>query len=313
MTKLDSYQLTYRLFAFIIFCSIFSAFASYRLHLDSFIDLYSAGLEEIINGVGRAPDQYRYLPYLFLDQIRHILTIIIGENIEWKWPLITFEATFLALGLCSLVSYSSKQLDNRIIILTTALIYPFIMFDGVRSIASFIFFMSCFLLFISKSSFLAGRRELFYSTLVAFSFTRADVAILVGLVAAHHMHYRIPEKLVVAAVPILAQILLMQYIFPSAEYFSEVVMLKDNISAIYIAGNPVTYLILGAMIVYWRKFSDFLAKVNQHHRFPLILCIGYIVTIFIVGRVNEYRLFLPFLPIFYSIWPIESNSRFLER
>ena len=97
MTKLDSHQLTYRLFAFIIFCSIFSAFASYRLHLDSFIDLYSAGLEEIINGVGRAPDQYRYLPYLLLDQIRHTLTIIIGENIEWKWPLITFEATFLLI------------------------------------------------------------------------------------------------------------------------------------------------------------------------------------------------------------------------
>ena len=256
---------------------------------------------------------YRYLPYLFLDQIRHILTIIIGENIEWKWPLITFEATFLALGLCSLVSYSSKQLDNRIIVLTTALIYPFIMFDGVRSIASFIFFMSCFLLFISKSSFLVGRRELFYSTLVAFSFTRADVAILVGLVAAHHMHYRIPEKLIVAAVPILAQILLMQYIFPSAEYFSEVLMFRDNISAVYIVGNPVTYLILGSVIGYWNKFSDFLAAVSEHHRFPLILCIGYIATILLVGRINEFRLFLPLLPIFYSVWPVESNSHFRGR
>ncbi len=313
MTKLDNYQSTYRLLAFIIFCSIFSAFASYRLHLESFIDLYSAGLEEIINGVGRAPDQYRYLPYLFLDQIRDILTVIIGEDIGWKWPLITFEATFLALGLSSLVSYSPKQLDYRIIVITTALIYPFIMFDGVRSIASFVFFMSCFLLLISKSNFFAGRRALFYSVLVAFSFTRADVAILVGLVASHHMHYRIPEKLVVATIPTLTQILLMQYIFPSAEYFSKVLMFKDNVSAIYIVGNPVTYLILGAIIAYWRKFSDFLATVNKHHRFPLILCIGYIATIFVVGRVNEYRLFLPFLPIFYSIWPVESNSRFLGR
>ena len=313
MNKLGNYQTTHRLFAFIIFCSVFSAFASYRLHLDPFIDLYSAGLEEIINGVGRAPDQYRYLPYLFLDQIRNILTVIVGKDIGWKWPLVTFEATFLALGLCSLVSYSSEQLDKRMIVLTTTLVYPFIMLDGVRSIASFIFFMSCFLLLISKSSFLGGRRGLFYSVLVAFSFSRADVAILVGLIAAHHMHYRISEKLAVATIPIVAQILLMQYIFPSAEYFSEVLMFRDNISAVYIVGNPVTYLILGSVIGYWNKFSDFLAAVSEHHRFPLILCIGYIATILLVGRINEFRLFLPLLPIFYSVWPVESNSHFRGR
>lgn len=37
---------------------LFAAFASYRLHLEGFEDVVGTGLEDIIDGNGRAPDQY---------------------------------------------------------------------------------------------------------------------------------------------------------------------------------------------------------------------------------------------------------------
>jgi len=35
----------------------------------------------------------------------------------------------------------------------------------------------------------------------------------------------------------------------------------------------------------------------QEQKFILLLLAGYLLTVFIVGRPNEYRLFLPMLPI----------------
>lgn len=187
--------------------------------------------------------------------------------------------------------------ESQLGILLLLLIYPFLMFDGVRSIAAFILLMS----YLSVSYFNTenptwGRQLTFFAVLVIFSFSRADIALLIGLVCALSMGLHPLAKLLTAIVPLLVQYLLGNYIYPESEYYADVIMLGDNLSLVYFANNPATYLLL-AVLLHWQAIKDFLADKYRHEKLILALLLGYVLTVFIVGRPNEFRLFLPLLPV----------------
>ena len=175
------------------------------------------------------------------------------------------------------------------------------MFDGVRSIAAFILLMSSIsIFFFSHSSPLVRVKLGFYAMLVLFSFTRADIALLVGLVCSVYMLLGIWEKCITVAIPLTCQLLLSTKIFPNAQYYSDLIMVSDNISLVHFLNNPMIYLLSGCAIYYWSSIREFMIHLYQEQKFILLLA-GYLLTVFIVGRPNEYRLFLPMLPIIFLI------------
>ena len=83
----------YRTYSLYCLLSVFAAFASYRLHLEGFEKVVGDGLDAIINGTGRAPDQYRIFPYLVLAGMKESLSPWFGES--WKYSILLFEALSL--------------------------------------------------------------------------------------------------------------------------------------------------------------------------------------------------------------------------
>ena len=284
----------YRTYSLYCLLSVFAAFASYRLHLEGFEKVVGDGLDAIINGTGRAPDQYRIFPYLVLAGMKESLSPWFGES--WKYSILLFEALSLFGSALFLRGVSSRVPSSYISLLL--LIYPFLMFDGVRSIAAFILLMSSiFIFFFSHPSPRVRVKLGFYAMLVLFSFTRADIALLVGLVCSVYMLLGIWEKCITVAIPLICQLLLSTKIFPNAQYYSDLIMVSDNISLVHFFNNPMTYLLSGCAIYYWSSIREFMIHLYQEQKFILLLLAGYLLTVFIVGRPNEYRLFLPMLPI----------------
>lgn len=275
--------------------SAFAAFAAYRLHIEGFEQVVGEGLEAIINGTGRAPDQYRILPYLILSLLRDSLSPVFGN--DWKPAIHIFEtlSLFAAVVLLNRISVTFRSTPAIGIVLL--LIYPYLMFDGVRSIAAFIFLFSCILINFSKPNLSVLQKIAFYFVLIAFSFTRADIALLVGLICSIYMMQSIAEKLLTAAIPLGVQAFLNFIMFPEAEYYSNLVMISDNISLSYLANNPTTYLLAGLTVFYWAHVKSFIAYLARDEKIILLLIMGYVLTVCIIGRPNEFRLFLPIFPV----------------
>jgi hypothetical protein len=274
----------------------FSALASYRLFLEGFEDIVAEGLEAIIAGEGRAPDQFRILPYLLLGLIREFSSSIGVEG--WKIPILLFETLSLFAAACFLrpLFRSRKEADAGILLLL--LVYPFLMFDGVRSIAAFILFQSSMMLTLFHCGWNGLTRKLgFVVALVLFSLTRADIALLVGLVCAICMGLRVWEIVLLVSIPVITQLILSNVVFPEAEYYSALIMLAENLTFNYLLNNPLSYLLAGLLLLRTEAIKEFLRGQDKSGLIICCLMLAYFVTVLVIGRPNEYRLFLPFLPI----------------
>jgi len=286
----------YRTYCLYFLLSVFAAFTSYRLHLEGFEEVIGEGIDAIIHGTGRAPDQYRIFPYLVLAAIKEVLGL--WSDLSWKYPVLIFESLSLFASSLILRRLSISLPISHILIPLLLLTYPFLMFDGVRSIAAFILLVSSITVFLFGRPNPQVKIKLgFYAMLILFSFTRADMALLVGLVCSVYMSLAIWEKFITAAIPLIIQLLLDTTIFPEALYYSDLIMLSDNISLIHFVSNPTTYLLLGCSIFYWESIREFIAYLFNDQKFIFLLIMGYFLTVFIIGRPNEYRLFLPTVPI----------------
>tara|TARA_B110000444_G_C18572254_1_gene469934 strand:- start:232 stop:606 length:375 start_codon:yes stop_codon:yes gene_type:complete len=111
------------------------------------------------------------------------------------------------------------------------------------------------------------------------------------------MSFVLWEKFIVVGIPIIVQLLLSNTIYPGAKYYSELIMVTDNLSLLYFINNPTTYLLAALAIFYWERIRELVTHLHAENRFVLIIIAGYILTVFVIGRPNEYRLFLPLLPV----------------
>ena len=87
---------------------------------------------------------------------------------------------------------------------------------------------------------------------------------------------------------------------------TSLVMISDNLSLRFLASSPLTYFLIALLVGYWPSIINFIKQVAKTHVFVLVAMCGYVVTLFVIARLNEYRLFLPFLPL--VLWLIDEQK-----
>ena len=238
---------------------------------------------------GDAPDQYRILPLLPLKWIcewlpfNHavlIYNLIFGFfALELQWRLASSKSIHWRWGL----SFG------------LAVLYIFFQYTGWRP-------DTLGLLVLCQVGVLCLRdirdRSLRFlawgAVVIALSFSRAEVALIYALFGTFH---QLPSYGLWIPIPIATQLLLKWVIFPRAGYYTDVVMLKDNLSLFYLLRNPATFLLIAALIAFWRPISEFVKATFRKNLYFYLLVIGYLCLVMVIGRVNEYRLYLPFIPL----------------
>lgn len=293
---------------FYLFAAVFSALASYRMHIEPIEGFALPILEAITNLDGRAPDQYRIIPYFIIGVFQDSADWLIGENLSAKYPVIFFDALFLCASAIVLrLKFQVPQ--QQWLILGLFLIYPFTMFDGYRPISSYLLFLSTLWIITVYHNAVSARKIKLFLLVVIFSFSRADVALLMVAIAVIEPGNRmlIVEKIALVGIPLLTQLLLQFLIFPEAVYFSPVIMVSDNASLKFILSSPLTYLTLGLLLHYWNHVWAFLRFMAKYHNRILIVCVCYVLALFVVARPNEFRLYLPFLPI--VLWYVQEQMK----
>lgn len=281
---------------FYLGAAVFAALASYRMHIQGIEADAFPIFEAITDLQGRAPDQYRILPYLLLGALQDLFSLLAGVRVTPRYPIIAFDAAFLLASMV-LLERLVRRPWIRLLNVILAAIYPYLMFDGYRPIASFILTLGCLSMLLMTQAPAAWRKPAFVVLLIAFAFTRADVALLFAVVSFSWLGWRYWQWAPVLALPVIIQLLLSRVLFPDAVYFSPLVMLADNLSGRFLAASPLSYLLLGTLVICWRPLTGFARLAWGSHRLPLLSLIGYGALLFVIARPNEYRLFLPMLPI----------------
>ena len=121
--------------------AFFAAWASYRIHVLPMEQAVLPILEALISLEGRAPDQYRLLPYLLISGLNAVLGLFSGELPELRVAVLLFDSLFLWLSALLLLHTFKESITSHFVWIIF-LIYPFLMFDGYRPISSFILFLS---------------------------------------------------------------------------------------------------------------------------------------------------------------------------
>jgi len=276
--------------------SLFSALVSYRIHVENVEQFALPILEAIINFEGRAPDQYRLIPYLLIGFIQNAIQWLAGSEDSSKFAVVGFDT--LCLFAAAMVLDAKFVSDkNPLLIVALFLVYPYTMFDGYRPTGAYLLFLSSIAVILIYHQSIQFRSLKLLILILVFSFSRADVALLMAAIAATSKLSSTVEKAVLLCIPLGCQLLLQYVIFPEAEYFTTVFMLADNLSLQYLANSPLSYLWLGLLIIYRRVIGRFLHYLVQNNPSVLIVLGGYTLVLLLVARPNEYRLFLPLIPI----------------
>ncbi len=247
----------------------------------------------IFQFVGDAPDQYRILPllplkflcdYLPFNHAVLVYNIVLGFVVlELLWRMTSKFSTSwrwgIGFGYC--------------------ILYIFFQYTGWRPDTMGLMAMCTGTAIILKDLRDASLRGILYTlAVILLSFSRADIALIFALFATF---YRSRAFALLIPIPIVAQILLQEIIFPDADYYSTVIMLKDNLRLYYLLRNPATYLLLATILVFYRPIVGFVQRSFKINAYFYLLFVGYLLLTMVVGRINEYRLYLPFLPLFLII------------
>lgn len=285
--------------SFYMFASLFSAFASYRMHVEPIQEFALPILEAITNFEGRAPDQYRVIPYMIIGAIQDIFAWVFGDpSYSAKYPIIFFDAFFLFASTL-LLHRKFPIMNQQLILLVFLLVYPFAMFDGYRPISSYILFLSTVNVLLIFDNALPHRKMMLFFWIGLFSFSRADVALLMAIIAVINLNDRINfiEKLLLVSIPLVVQYVLQFVVFKEAVYFSPVIMVSDNASLRFIMNSPLTFLLLALVIQNCRKMQSFFSYLLKSQRYVLFVMLAYVLVLFVIARPNEYRLLIPYFPI----------------
>ena len=84
--------------------------------------------------------------------------------------------------------------------------------------------------------------------------------------------------------------------FTEAECYSQFVMLRDNLTLRYLGSSPITYAWVALFIRYWPPFKSFVSYGARENKSPVFAMAAYTITLCLIARPDEYRIFLPCLP-----------------
>lgn len=247
---------------------------------------------------GDAPDQYRILPLLPLK--------VLCLYLPFNHAVLLYNCFFGWIVLELLWWLSDKRsLPWRLgLSFGFSILYVFTQYTGWRPDTLGLMTICLASACVLRDMRDAAIRWLFFACgIVALSFSRAEIALFYALFATF---YRNKSYAALIPIPILAQVVLQEWIFPNAQYYSKVFMLWDNLRLHYLLHNPATYLIAAAVLAYWRPIRDFVMQTFRRNYYFYLILMGYVLLVALIGRLNEYRLYLPFVPLLLMI-PHESK------
>lgn len=241
---------------------------------------------------GPAPDQYRILPLLLLKGIclklpfHHAVLLLNGLA-----AFICFELFWWLMG-----EWSDRK--KAALILVFAAFHAYAQYTGWRP-DTMALVMICTLGILPAGSALRGlpRAVALVLAVAAISFSRADIGMVYAIFFAVYTERSWPVRIFLLLIPPAVQALLQFVLFPDAVYYTHTIMLQDNLSGYYLVKSPATYLILAIILFEFPRIRSFLRDTFPRFKYFYILCAGYLLLILMVGRLNEYRLYLPFVPL----------------
>lgn len=251
----------------------------------------------IFDFVGDAPDQYRILPLLPLK--------LLCGYLPFNTAVLLYNLVFGFLSLELLWALGRKASESRryAVSILLAGAYIYCQYTGWRPDTMGLLFLACLTAWVAwrvRDRLL--REGALVLLTVALAFARADIALaLAAILAAYHVR-SMPLRLVLPLLPVAVQALLQWHIFPQAAYYTQTVMLWDNLGGYYLLRNPATYLVLALLLIYRQPLWDFVRRLWK--RYPIVCCVllAYLGLVLVVGRLNEYRIYLPFLPFLLAYW-----------
>lgn len=259
----------------------------------------------IFNFVGDAPDQYRVLPLIPLDWLCDFLPF------NHAVLVYNFIFTFVVLELFLFILRPMAQKKIFAVALLFVLGYNLCQFSGWRpDTMGLLFFATLLVLPLKLAGNLLSRpaaQSLLTLGLIGLAFCRADVAMVYAFFLAIYQNSHWTVRMIWLMLPVGVQILLQFVLFPDATYYSKTVMVMDNLSGYYLLRHPATYLIVAVVLLWGKQIKEFIQASWKYKWFYFAL-VGYLGLVFVIGRLNEYRLYLPFLPLFFFIW----NEKYLH-
>jgi hypothetical protein len=238
---------------------------------------------------GDAPDQYRILPLLPLK--------FLCQYWAFNHAVLVYNALFgfAVLELLWMLSRGLRLPWRWGMSFGLGILYIFTQYTGWRPDTMGLLFLCCCAALVLRD--LRGHvlQWLLHGLcIVALSLSRAEIALVYALFATVHVQRGFAAFI---PVPILLQIAVQQLIFPDAVYYSKTIMLMDNLALHYLLRNPATYLIAATAVAFGRSIVLFVGKTYRRNYYFYFLVIGYFLLVFVIGRLNEYRLYLPFVPL----------------
>ncbi len=249
--------------------------------------------DRIFKFIGDAPDQFRILPLLPLK--------LLCEFLPFNHAVLAYNSVFgfVVLELLWLLTNKLSVSWRWGIAFGYCILYIFFQYTGWRPDTMGLMALCLTAALILRDMRDSSLRAVLYALMVvALSFSRADIALIYALFATF---YRNRGYAILIPIPIIAQILLGEVIFPEAAYYSKVIMIEDNIKLYYLLRNPATYLILAALIVFRQQITQFVKRNFKINYYFYLLLVGYFLLTMVVGRINEYRLYMPFIPLLLMI------------
>lgn len=271
--------------------------------------------EKIFEGKGEAPDQYRILPLLGIKWLRAGLELI-RPHVPFNHAVLIYNVIcsfllyFLLLRLLIPI-WEEKRIFTFLVLFSGAYIYT--QYTGWRPdtlgllliATAFVFGILQFKKPLSSSFGVVDLFAVFGILFLAFS--RSDIALLYGVFLAYY-HFRCwLTRILLLALPLATQYFLQFYLYKDAAYYTHAFMLWDNLGGYYLARNPGTWLIAAVIIIYWSSIRSYLQQTWRAYWLFYGLLLGYLFLILVVGRLNEYRLYLPFLPLLVYLWRAEKD------
>jgi hypothetical protein len=246
---------------------------------------------------GDAPDQYRILPLLPLK--------LLCAHMPFNTAVLLYNLAFGWLGLELLWAVQPKAGEGRrtAVSVLFAGAYIYTQYTGWRPDTMGLFCLAALTVWVAwhvRDRLL--REGALVLLVLALAFARADVALaFAAVLAAYHVR-SMSLRLLLPVLPVAVQVLLQWVLFPEAAYYSKTVMLWDNLGGYYLLRNPATYLILALLLLYGRPLWAFTRQLWE--RYPIVCgaLLAYLGLVLVIGRLNEYRLYLPFLPLLLAYW-----------
>ncbi|MEL6862845.1 MAG: hypothetical protein AAFP19_00435 [Bacteroidota bacterium] len=252
---------------------------------------------------GDAPDQYRIIPLLGIKVVWEGLKLV-KAHVPFSNALLVFNF-FCAFGLLEFFYQLMGHHRVRIRILFNLLfasLYIYTQYTGWRpDTLGLLFLCTAYCMYFPFAR--PGWRSAILQILgiLVLSFSRSDMALIYGCFVAFYFEQRVWLKVCLVALPIISQLLLQFIIFPEATYYTTPIMILDNLKLYYLVQNPASWLILAFLLIFYNRISRYMKRHIYDYPFFYLLVGAYFGLVFIMGRVNEYRLYLPFIPLFMVI------------